>query len=167
MSSPKRLFVCLLAFFALAVCSVFAQDISSDSDFVTSNTLPDSRIHFKTVTPQGHKNGMAFSRFGVPPSVDSLASFNGQFFAPGFDNDGNPQNHWYTSTVGNPPVMGGTTSINAPVIAVSVDLLQTANPTSAVRFHIDATQFLQLVMNSPIFQNTTYSSSNVPTQYED
>ena len=69
---------CLLAFFALAVCSVFAQDISSDSDFVTSNTLPDSRIHFKTVTPQGHKNGMAFSRFGVPPSVDSLASFNGR-----------------------------------------------------------------------------------------
>jgi hypothetical protein len=167
MSPLKRACVSLLAFFALAVCSVFAQDISNDTDFVTSNTLPNSRIHFKTVTPQGHKNGMAFARFGTAPSVDSLATFNGQFFAAGFDNDGNPQNHWYTSTVGNPPAMGGTTTIKAPVVPVSVDLLQTADPTSAVRFHIDGNQFLQPVLSSPIFQNTTYSSSNVPTQYED
>src|SRR5437763_48297 len=115
MSPLKRACVSILAFAVLALCSAFGQDISTDSDFVTSNTLLNSRLHFKTVTPNGHKNGMGFARFGTPPSVDSLASFNGQFFAPGYDNDGNPQNHWYTSTVGNPPVMGGTTNINAPL----------------------------------------------------
>jgi hypothetical protein len=163
----KRLSISLLAFLAGAACSAFGQNISSDSDFVTSNPFPNSTLHFKTVTPNGHQNGMAFARFGTPPTVDSLASFNGQYFVAGFDNDGNPKNHWYTNTVGNPPQMGGTTTINAPVIAVSLDLLISADPTSAVRFHVDATQFITPVLNSPIFQNSQYSSSNVPTQYED
>src|SRR5438270_2348547 len=63
--------------------------------------------------------------------------------------------------------MGGTTNINAPLVPVSVDLLQSADPNSAVRFHVDATQFISPILNSPIFQNVKYSSGDTPTQYED
>lgn len=170
----KRAGVPLLAVLALAVvCTAFGQETSSDKDVVTASPQFNSRLHFKAATPNGHQNGMAFARFGTPPSVDSLSTFNGQFFAPGFDNSGNPENHWYTSTVGNLPVQGGTTIINAPIVAVNIDLLSTSDPNSPVRIingspaHFDSTQDIQRILDSPLFQNATYSSSAVPTQYED
>src|ERR1051325_9414020 len=95
----KRACVSLLAFVAVTmVCTAFGQDITSDKDVVSASPEFNSTLHFKAATPNSHQNGMAFARFGTPPSIDSLPSFNGQFFAPGFDNSGNPENHWYTST---------------------------------------------------------------------
>jgi hypothetical protein len=44
------------------------------------------------------------ARFGIP-NIDST----------------NPNQHWYTNTVGNPPQMGGTTTINAPMVPVSLE----------------------------------------------
>ena len=64
--------------------------------------------------PHDLTNGQAHSRFGIF-GVDSVPNFNDHFFADGFDASGNPNRHWYTNTVGNPPQMGGTTLINAPV----------------------------------------------------
>ncbi len=64
---------------------------------------------------------MAHSRFGIH-GIDSIPNFNGQFFADGFDFNGNPNRHWYTNTVGNPPQMGRTTVINAPVQPVNIEL---------------------------------------------
>src|SRR5215472_10823746 len=72
-------------------------------------------------SPHDLRNGNAHSRFGIF-GIDSIPNFNGQFVADGFDPVGNPNRHWYTNTVGNPPQMGGTTVINAPIKAINVEL---------------------------------------------
>src|SRR5262249_39126504 len=65
---------------------------------------------------------------------------------------------------GHLPQLGDTTTITAPVIPVSVDLLAA---DGSVRFHVDANRYLQPVLNSPVLQNATYSSSGAPTQFTD
>ena len=72
--------------------------------------------------------------------------------------------------VGNTPNQGGTTTFNAPVVPVTLDL---RNADGSPRFvngkplisHPDA--FVQPVLNSPVFSNTSFSSSEVPTQITD
>jgi hypothetical protein len=72
--------------------------------------------------------------------------------------------------VGNPPEQGGTTIINAPIIPVTLDL---RNFDGSPRFvngkplisRPDA--FVQPVLNSPVFSNANFSSSDVPTQFAD
>jgi hypothetical protein len=78
------------------------------------SVLANARIVPFHASPHDLKNGNAHSRFGIF-GIDSIPNFNGQFFADGFDPVGNPNRHWYTNTVGNPPQMGGTTVINAPI----------------------------------------------------
>jgi ABC-type sugar transport system ATPase subunit len=114
-------------------------------------------------------NGQGHARFGIP-LIDSLVNFNDHYFAGGFDSNGNPVREWYTNTVGNPPQMHGTTTINAPVVPVSLDLRNfDGSPRFANghRLFSDATPFVQPVIQSPVFQNYSYSSSDVPTQFSD
>src|SRR5215472_8654202 len=120
-------------------------------------------------SPHDLRNGNAHSRFGIF-GIDSIPNFNGQFFADGFDFVGNPNRHWYTNTVGNPPQMGGTTVINAPIQAINVELDDAdGNPVffNGHPLTLDATPFVTLVQNSPVFSNAMYSSSDTPTQFVD
>jgi hypothetical protein len=119
--------------------------------------------------PHDLTNGKAHSRFGIF-GVDSLPNFNGQFFSDGVDSAGNPNRHWYTNTVGNPPQMGRTTVINAPLQPVNVELddangnLRFVNGKPLISL---ATPFVTPVLNSPVFSNFTYSSGSDPTQFTD
>lgn len=112
----------------------------------------------------------AVTRQAGLPGIDSIVNFTGQFNTPGYDPAGNPNRHWQYNMVGNSPDRGGTTSISAPVIPVSLDL---RNADGSVRFvngkrlFSDATQFVRPVLNSPLFQNSRFSSSERPTQYND
>lgn len=124
-----------------------------------------------TFHPQPHDltNGQAHSRFGIF-GIDSIPNFNGQYFKDGFDGSGNPNRHWYTNTVGNPPQMGGTTVINAPLQPVNIALLDAAGNLTVVNGHpliAMATPFVPPVLNSPVFSAATYSSSDTPTQFQD
>lgn len=120
-------------------------------------------------TPHDLTNGQAHARFGIA-GINSVPNFNGHFFANGFDGSGNPNQHWYTNTLGNPPQMGGTTTLGAPIQPVNVELddvdgnLVTVlgNPLISTM-----TQFVNPILGSPIFSNASYSSSPVPTQYDD
>src|SRR5215831_4382668 len=67
--------------------------------------------------------------------IDSIPNFSGKYHADGFDPNGNPNKDWLYNMVGHLPQLGGTTTITAPVIPVSVDLLAA---DSSVRFHVDA-----------------------------
>jgi len=174
--------VCLvvgLAALASAV-SVRAQD-----DDAISVAPAGSKVKFTHVGPPTSKNGMAHARFGIP-NIDSVPNFNGQYFTAGQDANGNPQNHWYFNTLGNPPQMGGTTTLNAPIVPVSLDLRNAdgsprfvkvvngvvttcANPPGAgcKRLFFDATPFIQPILDSPVFSNAHYTSSDAPTQFAD
>jgi hypothetical protein len=140
-----------------------------EPDQVPPDFVSNAHHNSAQVTPRGHLNGNAHTRFGIF-DVDSIANFNGQFFTDGFDSAGNPNRHWYTNTVGNPPQMGGTTTFAAPIVPVSIDLLDANGQVRVVNghpLHSDVTPFIQPTVNSPVFQNFTYSSSNVPTQFTD
>jgi hypothetical protein len=104
------------------------------------------------------------------PGIDSIVNFTGDFRTPGVDSEGNPQNLWFYSMVGNPPRTGGTTVVNAPIIPVTVDLLDFDGSVRVInghRLHYEPTKFVQPVLNSPVFQTAKFSSSNVPTQFTD
>jgi hypothetical protein len=120
-------------------------------------------------TPHDLTNGRAHARFGIT-GINSVPNFNGQFFADGFDANGNPNRHWYTNTVGNPPQMGRTTTINAPIQPINVELDDVngnlvsfmGNPLISTM-----TQFVTPILNSPVFSTASFTSSDEPTQYTD
>lgn len=130
---------------------------------VTVDALKDAHGQFSVVAPHDHLNGQGHARFGIS-DIDSIPNFNGHYFADGYDPNGNPIREWYYNTVGNPPQLGGTTNINAPIVPVALSLLD-ANGNQL--YYDDPTQDVQPTVNSPVFQNSTYSSSATPTQFTD
>jgi hypothetical protein len=118
---------------------------------------------FRSRIGQGHTNsGTQF--------LETLLNWNGHFRANGVDGSGARQVIWYYNMLGNRPELGGTTVINAPIIPVNVDL---RNFDGSPRFVngqpliSHAQQFVQPVLDSPVFQNASFSSSPVPTQFTD
>jgi hypothetical protein len=72
--------------------------------------------------------------------------------------------------VGNSPRKGGTTRINAPIVPVVLELLDsdgTLRVVNGQKLRYDPTPFVNPVLKSPVFANSTYTSSNVPTQVTD
>ena len=76
--------------------------LAMESDQLPANSLNNAHVKSAVITPHAHLNGQAHARHGIP-FIDSLVNWNDQFFADGFDSHGNPNRHWYTNTVGNPP----------------------------------------------------------------
>lgn len=118
---------------------------------------------FRSRIGQGHTNdGTQF--------LDTLLNWNGHFRANGVDGSGARQVIWYYNMVGNRPELGGTTTINAPIIPVTVDLRNfdgTPRFVNGKPLISSPAAFVQPVLNSPVFQNASYSSSPVPTQFTD
>ena len=153
----------------LFVLAIAIPASAQESDQVTAAALAGARGHSTVVTPHAHLNGQGHARHGVF-GVDSLPNFNGHFFTPGFDPAGNPNSHWYYNTVGNPPNMHGTTTINAPIVPVIMDLRNADGTPRFVNGHrliSDVTPFIQPTLDSPVFQNSSFETSNVPTQVTD
>ncbi|HYK34816.1 hypothetical protein [Alloacidobacterium sp.] len=120
------------------------------------------------MAPRGHRNGQAHTN-GIP-NIDSLVNFNNHFQARGVDQNGNTQVIWYYNMVGTAPEHHGTTTLNAPIVPVTLDL---RNFDGSPRFVngqpliSSPAQFVQPTVDSPVFQNFTYSSSNDATQLTD
>jgi len=150
-----------------ALTAVLAQQAAPG--LADRSVLANATVKTFHATPHDLTNGKAHSRFGIH-GIDSIPNFNGQFFEDGFDNNGNPNRHWYTNTVGNPPQMGRTTLINAPVQPVNIELDDVngnlldigGQPMISL-----ATPFVTPVLDSPVFSNSAYSSSPTPTQFSD
>jgi hypothetical protein len=188
--ASKWFHACFVVSFITLSTGILAQAQVQDDDALSPTQVAGMGAKFTHVGPPTPKNGMAHTRFGIP-NIDSVPNFNGQYFTPGQDPNGNPQNHWYFNTLGNPPEMGGTTTLNAPIVPVSLDLrnadgsprfvkivtgqngqpvvVTCANPPGpgCHRLFFDATQFIQPVLDSPVFSNADYTSSDVPTQFAD
>ena len=168
MRTASRLVTCLSC--ALLVVFALGTSVAQQLDAIANdNFLAGSHPRSAAMAPRGHQNGQAHARFGVF-GIDSLVNFNGHYFVDGFDSDGNPNRHWYFNTVGNPPQLGGTTLINAPVVPVSVDLRDANGNSRSVNGHplfSDVAPFVAPTIASPVFQGSTYSSSSVPTQFTD
>ena len=187
----------IAAAIAFTAAVSFAQTSTApDADALNAGSLKGKHFRTVTVAPKGGRNGMRGA--GVNgTTVDSVPTFNGQYFAPGYYYDANGNaiynSHWYTNTLGNAPQLGGTTTFNAPIIPVSLDMrnfdgspryvrlvngkvstCNNANQPGCHRLYYDATTYsengtslLDLVLSSPIFANANYSSSSTATQFTD
>lgn len=160
----------------LVLCSFAAQSAMALEPFEMNPTdLAGSRAHslykqapFRAVANDGQRAPAAAT--GGVPGLDMVVNFTGQFYAPGVDSNGNPQSVWYYSLVGNSPELGGTTVINAPIIPVTVELLDQEGEVRHVHGHrlaLNGATHLKDVLQSPVFQNLPWSSSRTPTQYND
>ena len=151
----------------LGTVRLFGQQISAAAGTtVESARVPLSFIH--SFTPRtGDREGQltrhrSSSSFGVP-GIDSLVNFTDQFTADGFDSLGNPQSVWPYEMVGAPPESGLTTFISAPIIPVTVELLDAAGHVavtaggSPLRTTVTP-DILNAVGDSPVFQPFTYTS---------
>ena len=162
--SSNTLTLTLLSAFVVVNCAS-----AQEPDQLTAADLVNASGKAAHVTPHAHLNGQAHARFGIP-NIDSLVNWNDHYFTDGFDTNGNPQREWFTNTVGNPPQHKGTTTFNAPIVPVSIDLRDFDGSPRFVNGHrlfSDATKFVGPVLNSPVFMNSIYSSSPVPTQFTD
>jgi hypothetical protein len=163
-----------ILFVALPV-SVYGQAPSDQvpSSFVT-NMKPHA-LHTKLAAAGG---GVLGGRSNASLlGIDSIVNWSSYFYFPGVDSNGFPQFTWQYTMVGNAPFgldgedeEGETTKIGAPVIPVNLDLRnKDGSPRffNGKRLFSDATQFVTPVLNSPVFSNTFYTSSNEPTQFTD
>jgi hypothetical protein len=72
--------------------------------------------------------------------------------------------------VGNPPEKGGTTRVNAPIVPVTVILLDkdgSIRMVDGIPMVSSPDAFVAPTANSPVFKNHTYSTSDKPTQVTD
>jgi hypothetical protein len=71
---------------------------------------------------------------------------------------------------GGRPELGGATTFDAPIIPVSLDLLDydgSVRQVNGRKLHYSVEPYVNAVVNSPVFQNAEYTSSDVPTQFAD
>jgi hypothetical protein len=90
------------------------------------------------------------------------------------------------NTLGNSPATTGTTTIGGPIVPVSVDMRNadgslryvrvvngkaitcgSSNETGCHPLFLDATPYIDPVLESPVFAFTNYTSSATPTQFAD
>lgn len=127
-------------------------------------------MHGKMVMKQPNfKNLNANKKSGIT-GIDSIQTFNGSYTADGYSPTGAFQHEWYYNMVGQSPDGGKATTFTAPIIPVSIELLApdgTQGYYNGKPLYSDATQYVQPVVDSPVFQDSYYSSSKEPTQFVD
>jgi len=153
----------------LAVRAAFAQ--SRDQ---IAPTLSSAHRSFTIFAPRGHRSpAPSKSRLALAAmsaAIDSVKTFTGDFHATGVGPVGNPQRNWSYMMAGGQPELGGTSSFNAPIVPVSLNLLDYDGRVRIVDghpLHYSVQPFVSAVVNSPVFQNAEYTSSDVPTQFAD
>jgi hypothetical protein len=118
--------------------------------------------------------------------LDTVVHFNGEFNDLGVYLDGTTRKFWQYSMVGKPPSNNATTTINAPIIPVTIEMLNAdgtprsvvTNSTNCpkctaselgrtVRLRSSPAPFLTHFVNGPVYGSSSYSSSPVPTQITD
>jgi hypothetical protein len=165
----------LMAAAGLFVCSTLIGIADApDNDQLPADALKSAHAlsgNNASVKSRGLRNrlGQGHANTGST-SFETLPNWNGHFQANGLDGSGLSQVIWYYNMIGNRPELGGTTTVNAPIIPVVVDLRNFDGSPRFVNGHpliYDPTPFVQPVLNSPVFQNASYSSSPVPTQFAD
>jgi hypothetical protein len=134
-------------------------------------TLSSAHREFAVFVPHRHRNpNFSPSLRTSETAIDSIRTFSGEFQATGVDPGGTPRHTWYYTMAGGAPEAGGTTVFDAPIIPVSLDLLDDDGSLRQVNghpLHTSAQPYVNQVLNSPIFQGADYSSSDVPTQFAD
>lgn len=149
--------------FALMLGAKLASAQSKDQ---LAPTLSRAHRSLTFLSPRGHR----ISSKNLSGEVDSIQTFDGNFQAAGIGLNGKPQRRWFYTMAGRRPELGGTTVLTAPIVPVSLDLLDYDGSVRVVNghaLHYSVQPFVNAVLNSPVFQPAEYTSSDVPTQFAD
>ena len=133
-------------------------------DQVDKSVLAGARLIMDPVAP----NLNAFTP--AVAGIDTVVNFQGSFNARGVDSTGHRQFTWPWAMVGNSPAAGGTTTLSAPVIPVAVRLLDASGQQRYVnghRLYLSPGDNVNRALRSPVFANSSFSSSSEPTQFTD
>lgn len=158
---PACASLCLLA----SAATTFAQNKDKDKDQVAP-TLSSAHGAFTVFAPRGHDP----RTISGTNEFDSIPTFTGEFQAAGIGPSGKPQRRWLYAIAGNRPEAGGMTVLDAPIVPVSLDLLDYDGKVRVVNgheLHYSVRPFVNAALNSPVFRTADYSSSDVPTQFSD
>jgi len=170
-----RLAVLAALLFSVVPASVYGQAMEPDQVPVsfTLTTKPHT-YNAKSIADGGVLGGRSN---GSLLGIDSVVNWSSYFYLFGLDLNGFPQFTWQYTMVGRAPFSIGeseggaeTTEIRAPVVPVSLDLRNFDGSPRFVggkRLFSDGTQYVNPVLKSPVFSNTSYGSSASPTQYTD
>lgn len=186
MLSKYWLGLCLVAALTLLVAGpVLAQ--TADPDQITAAFTRNFDVQYTSINraPAG-LNGTQQATLPGIPGIDSVLNFSGAYSTPGFLSNGQPNSNWLFNTLGNAPANGGTTTLDAPIVPVALDLRNadgspryvkvingrtitcgTPKEPGCKRLFFDPTPFIQPVLESPVFSNSNYTSSGIPTQFAD
>jgi hypothetical protein len=152
----------VVLFVCAAVLSGFAQSVPTEQ---LSRDLRSANPQFTELAPRGHASPAFSALPRATHGFDSLPSFSGHFQATGVDDSGKKRTVWKYNIAGKSPQEGGTTVIDAPIVPVSLDLLNYDG--NGHTLHYSVVPFILPTIYSPIFQSWNYSSSDVPTQLID
>jgi hypothetical protein len=170
-----RLAVLAALLFGAVPASVYGQAMEPDQVPVsfTLTTNPHT-YNAKSIAAGGVLGGRSN---GSLLGIDSVVNWSSSFYLLGLDSNAFPQFTWQYTMVGRAPFGTGesegsaeTTEIRAPVVPVSLDLRNFDGSPRFVggkRLFSDGTQYVNPVLNSPVFSKTSYGSSESPTQYTD
>jgi hypothetical protein len=139
---------------------------SAADDVITAEMIRHARPIEMRQPPSGGIKGARTAALTASsvPGVDSITTWSDQFTATGFDSDGHPQTVWPYTMVGRAPETGRTTTFNAPIIPVTVELLDT-NGTVRVVNGVPLRQkvtpsILGATLQSPIFESFSYATGD-------
>ncbi len=157
---------------------------STPDDQVPASFVNNMPVHMRLSKTANAGGGSLGSKTNAAVlGVDSIPNWSSYFYFPGVDSNGGNQYTWQYTMAGNAPTArngvdrggdvqfsGATTRIGAPVIPVNLDLRDfdgTPRFVNGNRLYSPATQFVQPVLNSPVYSTTTYDSGSQPTQFTD
>ena len=146
----------------LVVVFATVTSFAAESDQLPANFLAGMGKPLHVNNAGGlHGKGNIPTPHGFPQGVDTLVNFTDHFQAQGVYLDGSPHHIWEYSMVGNSPVYGGTTTFDAPIVPVIIDLRNFDGSPRFVNGHPlisyrDA--FVQPVLDSPVFSNMSFTS---------
>jgi len=172
-SRPAQLFV--LTFFVLLVGSSTWAQQPLEPDQLPLSSAPSAQGRSAHVPPRLiGPNGAATLAPGAASatttttstSIDTVLTFSGSYLV----GPSTARKKFFFTMVGHGPGFAGTTTLNAPIIPVSLDLRNADGSPRFVNGHrlfYDVTPFIAQLLASPMFQNAHYSSSGRLTQFAD
>ena len=186
-SNSWNKWVRLTAIALLAMAASAGNTQAQDPDQITAEFTKNSNLQFTSLNrAAAGLNGTQQATLPGIPGIDSVPNFSGAYSTPGFLPNGQPNSNWLFNTLGNAPAAGGTTTLDAPIVPVSLDFrnadgsprfVRTVNgkaitcgtPTEpgCKRLFFDPAPFIEPVLQSPVFSNSNYTSSPAPTQFAD
>lgn len=188
-------FNCRLSKYGLGLCLAAALSMliagpswgqTADADQITAAFAKSFDLQYTSINraPDGMNGTQQATLPGIPGIP--LPNFSGAYSTPGFLGNGQANSNWLFNTLGNTPSNGATTTIDAPIVPVALDLrnadgsprfvkvingrtITCGTPTEpgCKRLFFDPTPFIELVLESPVFSNSNYTSSPAPTQFAD